>query len=106
MGAPRALEAGDSLWLVAADAPLSHYGAAPIEAGLKVLQWVTRCALSHEQIIEYFSGKGWTVIPMKLFTLFSGDERALQHIQETRKELDRTIKRVAGCRERGVRIKL
>ena len=105
MKAPRLVDAGNSLWLIAADAPLSRYGQAPIEAGLQDLKWVSACAMAHEQVIEHFAGTG-TVIPMKLFTLFTSDQRASLHIRETRKELDATIKRVAGCREWGVRMSL
>ncbi len=34
IGKPRALAAGELLWLIASDAPLALYGKEPIEAGL------------------------------------------------------------------------
>ncbi len=104
MKRPRLLTAGDSLWLVAADAPLSLYGKTPIETRLQNLKWVSGCAVAHEQVIEHFTDAG-TVVPMKLFTLFTSDERALSHVRETRKELDAILERVAGCREWGLRIR-
>ena len=43
---------------------------------------------------------------MKLFTIFSTDERALAHIGRLRPALGRIIKAVAGRQEWGVRIRL
>ncbi len=106
MRRPRLLDAGASLWLVVADAPLSRYGEAPIEAGLRDLKWVSSCAVAHEHVIESAAAGGAAVIPMKLFTLFASDDRALRHILAARRVLDAAIKRVAGCREWGVRVHL
>jgi hypothetical protein len=105
MKPPHALDAGQSLWLIAADAPLSRYGSAPIEKGLQDLDWVSACATGHEQVIEHFTVAG-AVVPMKLFTLFSSDARALTYVQKNRRQLNATIRRVTGCREWGVRISL
>jgi hypothetical protein len=99
---PRALAAGNSLWLIAGDAPLSQYGAEPIEAGLEDLDWVAQCAVAHERVIEHFTAPA---VPMKLFTLFSSDERAVAHIAAARKTLTAAIRRIAGCKEWGVRIR-
>src|SRR5262249_43311652 len=38
-GGLRVLQAASDLWLVAADAPLAQYGGAPIERGLRDLNW-------------------------------------------------------------------
>lgn len=104
-GPVRAIEAGGGLWLVAADAPLARYGAAAVERGLKDLDWVSACALAHEAVIEYCARAG-TALPMKLFTIFSTDERALAHIARLRPALGRIIRAVAGRQEWGVRIRL
>jgi Gas vesicle synthesis protein GvpL/GvpF len=102
-GAVRVLGAGDGLWLVAADAPLERYGAAPIERGLRDLRWVSACAMSHEGMVEHFA-KVTTVIPMKLFTLFTSDERALAHVRRGRGRLRRLANRIGGRQEWGVRL--
>src|SRR5260370_777580 len=57
-GKPRALAAGEGLWLVAADAPLDRYGAKPIEKGLQDLTWVSSCAVPHEAMVEDVSKAG------------------------------------------------
>ena len=102
-GKPRALVAGNGLWLVVANAPLKDYGAAPIEAGLRDLDWVSKCALAHEAMVEHVSALG-TVVPAKLFTLFTSDERALDHVKRDRRRIDRVVKRVHGHAEFGVRL--
>lgn len=106
MSAPRLLDAGQSLYVVAADAPLSRYGEGPISKGLQDLDWVAACAMAHERVIEHFAAPKRTVIPMKLFTLFSTDARALDYVRAHRTALNRAIKHVSGCQEFGVRIAL
>jgi hypothetical protein len=99
----RALDAGDGLWLLAADAPLDRYGEKPIDKGLQDLAWVSSCAVPHEAVVEHFSRKG-TVLPMKLFTLFRSDARALEHVQGQRRRIDRLLQRIEGRDEWGLRV--
>jgi len=102
---PRALAAGDGLWLLVAGAPLPDYGAEEIGRRLEDLAWVSTCAVAHERVVEHFGAAG-TVVPMKLFTLFADDARAVAHIAGERPRLERLLARVAGCREWGVRVHL
>jgi Gas vesicle synthesis protein GvpL/GvpF len=104
-GAPRAIDAGAGLWLVASDARAEGYGEAAIERGLSDLAWVSERALPHEAVVE-FVGRSGTVLPMKLFTLFHSDERALQHVAGQRKRIDRLLERLAGREEWGIRLLL
>lgn len=107
----RALDAGGGLWLIAAGAPLSQYGSEEIQRRLSDLSWVSDRALAHEAVIEHFAGAG-AVLPMKLFTLFSSDKRALASIvgggdgPESRERLDRVLDRVDGRVEWGIRVRL
>lgn len=98
----RALEAGEALWLIAAHAPLDRYGEKAIEEGLRDLTWVSGCAVPHEAVVEHFARIG-TVVPMKLFTLFNSDGRALDHVKQDRKRIDRLVERLEGREEWGVR---
>jgi hypothetical protein len=104
-GLPRVLDAGAGLWLVAATAPLERYSAETIDARLADLDWVSRCALAHDAVIEHFARRH-PVIPMKLFTLFTTDERAVAHVARTRRKLERLFARVADREEWGVRLLL
>jgi hypothetical protein len=93
------------LWLVVADAPLDRYGAPAIERGLRELEWVGACAAGHERVIEHVSDRA-TTVPMKLFTLFASDDRALAHTRRLAARIARIADRVDGCREWGVRVQL
>jgi len=104
-GAPRAIDAGAGLWLVASDAPADRYGEKAIERGLSDLAWVSERALPHEAVVEYV-GRSGTVLPMKLFTLFRSDERALEHVAGQRKRIARLLERLAGREEWGIRLLL
>ena len=104
-GAIRLVEVDRGLWLVVADAPLNRYGADAINAKLSDLDWVSRLAVDHEAVIEAFIGTK-AVLPMKLFTLFSSDQRAKDHIVEERRRIDAVLKRVAKRVEWGVRVVL
>jgi hypothetical protein len=95
----------ERLWIVHADVPLDHYGPGPLEASLKDLDWVSRIALAHESVVEYFAAlPGATVIPMKLFTMFSRAERAVAEMRGRGRELKRVFARLQGCEEWGVRV--
>ncbi len=102
---PVVFPAGRSLWIVAADVPLDRYGPAPLEASLRDMSWVADVAVAHEAVVEHFSRQAkTTVIPMKLFTMFSTTERAVDEMRSRRRDLDPVLKRIAGCEEWGVRI--
>lgn len=102
-GPTRALRAADALWVIAADVPLDRYGEAPLAQGLRDLDWVARCAVAHEAVVEHLARRA-PVVPMKLFTIFRGDDRAVAHVGRERRRLERTFRRIAGGAEWGVRI--
>jgi hypothetical protein len=104
-GPARGLNAGGGVWLVAADAPLDRYAGDAIDARLADLDWVSRCAVAHDAVVEHLA-RQHPVIPMKLFTLFSSDERAVAHVTRTRRRLERLFARVADREEWGVRLLL
>jgi hypothetical protein len=105
LGKPRLVDVGNGLWIVVGDAPLPQYGEASIARGLTDLDWVSRCAIAHESVVERWI-RAQAVVPMKLFTIFESDERALAYVRQQRRRLDRIIRRVAGRCELGVRIRL
>jgi len=94
-----------SLWLVTARVPLESYGPAPLEASLRDVQWVTDVAVAHESVVEFFARRtGATVIPMKLFTMFSSEKRAISETRSRLRDIEAVVSRIAGCEEWGVRI--
>jgi hypothetical protein len=102
-GPPRAIEVSPHLWLVAADAPLDRYDEEAIQHGLQDLEWVGACAAGHERVVEYVARVG-TTVPMKLFTLFASDERAVANARELAPRIERVARRIDGCVEWGVRV--
>jgi hypothetical protein len=68
------------------------------------MKWLSRCAVGHEAVVEYCL-RARAVVPMKLFTIFENDFRATREIERQRPEIDASMKRVAGRREWGVRIR-
>src|SRR5262249_29989189 len=102
-GPLRWLSLGRGLWLAAADAPLDRYDAPAVEKGLRDLEWVSACAVAHERVVEHVSRLG-TVVPMKLFTLFSSDARAPAALGRSRRRLRQVLGRIEGRREWGVRV--
>jgi hypothetical protein len=103
-GPPRAVDAGEGLWLVVGSAPLPAFSSEAIERGLEDLDWVARCAVAHEAVLERLLAASAAVVPMKLFTLFAGDERAVSQVRRTRRRIARVVERIAGCAEWGIRI--
>jgi hypothetical protein len=103
--APRLLDLGGGLWLVAADVPLPEYGEEEIARRLEDLAWVSERALAHEAMVEHFAGAE-ALVPMKLFTLFASDERAAAHVAGELPRLRTVLDRVAGQEEWGVRVRL
>jgi hypothetical protein len=101
--APRPLALDGDLWLVVADAPLPEYGGTEIESRLSDLSWVSDRALAHERVVEHAASLG-PAVPMKLFTLFRSEERAVAHLRQQKDEIGRMLDRIAGRVEWGVRI--
>jgi hypothetical protein len=99
----RALPAGDGAWLIVSDVPASRYDEAALAAGLQNLDWVSRRALAHEAVVEHFLAAP-AVLPMQLFTLFTSDARALEHIARDRRRVDRLLRRFARQQEWGLRL--
>jgi len=56
-------------------------------------------------VVEHFASAD-AVVPLKLFTLFTSDTRALGFVAAMRPKLDRVVRRVTGCDEWGVRVSL
>jgi hypothetical protein len=91
------------LWLAVADAPLGDFGEAALNERFSDLDWVSRAAIAHESVIETFIDQP-AVLPMKLFTIFLNDGRAIDHIERERRRIDGLLAKVAGHVEWGVRV--
>jgi hypothetical protein len=104
-GKVRLLDVDAGLFLAVADLPLDRYSESAINDGLANLDWVSRVAVAHERVIEAFIG-ATAVLPMKLFTIFTSDDRALEHVRAQRPRIASLVTRVANQQEWGVRVVL
>jgi hypothetical protein len=104
-GRVRLLEVEKRLFIAVADLPLKRYNETAINRGLANLDWVSHVAVAHEAVIESFT-TATAVLPMKLFTIFTSDDRALDHVRGQRGRLAALVKRVANQQEWGVRVVL
>ena len=104
-GRPGVRPIAPSLWIVAAAVPLDVYGPSALEPRLRDLDWVAQVAVAHEAVVEHCSReRGATVIPMKLFTLFSSPARAIGEMRRRSGRLASLFAKLQGCEEWGVRI--
>jgi hypothetical protein len=104
-GRPTALEAAPSMWLIVSEVPLAKYGADPLESTLKDLDSVAALAVAHEAVVEYFArNSDASVVPMKMFTMFSSAELAVSEMRARRKNIKAVLDRVARSEEWGVRV--
>ncbi len=104
-GPVRLLDVENGLFIAVADLPLDRYSEAAINRGLASLDWVSRVAMAHEAVVESFIA-ATAVLPMKLFTIFTSDERAIDHVRAQRARIAGVVKRVAHHQEWGVRVVL
>jgi gas vesicle protein GvpL/GvpF len=102
-GVPRLLPIDRNLWAVVSDAPLERFAGEPLQQELQDVEAISRHALAHASVIEFFF-RQTTVIPLKLFTLFSSDERAREHVRGRLGTLQRMFNSLRGLEEWGVRI--
>jgi gas vesicle protein GvpL/GvpF len=99
----RAIEVGEHLWAIAQSVPEAGYSERALTRGLQNLDWVGPRAIAHERVIESFLSAR-ALLPMPLFTLFTSDDRAAQHVQSDGTRIRRLLKRVEGKVEWGLRL--
>src|SRR5262249_11431659 len=99
-GPVRLLDVADGLFIAVTYVPADRYNDSAIASGLSKLDWVSRVAVAHEAVVESFVS-AIAVLPMKLFTIFTTDDRAIAHMHTQRSRLAALVKRVAHHQEWG-----
>lgn len=102
-GVPRILAIDRNVWAVVADAPLDRFTGEALQHQLQDVEAVSRHALAHASVIEFFFRRS-PVIPLKLFTLFSSDEKTRDDVRRRLSQLKRMFAALRGREEWGVRI--
>ena len=99
----RAIEVGDQLWAIVETVREADYGEGALVRGLQNLDWVGERAVAHERVIERFLSAP-AVLPMQLFTMFTGDDRALEHVVRDKRRITAILKRIEHQVEWGLRV--
>ena len=100
----RALEVRPHRYALISDAPLDQFGERPLATRLSDIDWVSRAAVAHEAVIASLMPQSDAVVPMKLFTLFTNDARALEQLRSGWTRVEQLIRRLAKHEEWGVRL--
>ena len=99
------IEIAAGLWAVTSLVPRRIYDTEPLADRLKDINWVADAGVAHEAVVERVVRlSGATVVPMKLFTLFSSPERARADLQARVQDIRAVVDRIRGCQEWGIRI--
>ena len=102
---PELIAVAKALWVVSASVPLDIYGPDRLDRQLSDLEWVGTAAVAHEAVVEYFARDvECTVVPMKLFTMFSNAERAVKDVASRKSAIESAVRRIAGAEEWGIRV--
>ena len=99
----RAIEVGEHLWAIVQSVPEGGYSETALARGLQDLDWVGPRAIAHERVIESFLSSR-ALLPMPLFTLFTSDDRAVQHVKSDGARIRRLLNRVEDKVEWGLRL--
>ena len=99
----RAIEVGDRLWAIVETVPEADYGEAPLARGLQDLDWVGERAMAHERVTEHFLSAS-ALLPMQLFTMFTSDDRVVEHARKDRRRIAGILKRIDRKVEWGLRL--
>jgi Gas vesicle synthesis protein GvpL/GvpF len=102
-GAPRLIAIDRDVWAVVSDAPLERFTGEQLQQEMQDVEAISRHAVAHDAVIEFFF-RSTPVIPLKLFTLFSSDEKVYAHVRAELTALKRMFAALRGLEEWGVRI--
>ncbi|MCG5472174.1 GvpL/GvpF family gas vesicle protein [Micromonospora sp. LAH09] len=100
-GPVRAVPAA-GLVAVVSTASLDEYGEEPLRRNLEDLAWLERAARAHHAVVEALARRG-PVVPARLATVHSDDERVVGSLADRRAELVATLDRLTGRDEWGVK---
>jgi hypothetical protein len=102
--APRAVSLDDEVAVIVSDVDAGSYAAEALEPRLSDLDWVSGAGAAHHAVIDAIAESGATVLPFRLFTLFSSENKATTTLRETRPAMARAFGRVRDKQEWVLRI--
>jgi hypothetical protein len=100
-GPVRTISAG-GLTAVVGDVDEREFGAAALRRNLEDLDWLDRTARAHHAVIEAAAERG-PVVPMRLATVYSGDEKVAGMLRQRAGDLHSALARLTARSEWGVK---
>jgi Gas vesicle synthesis protein GvpL/GvpF len=100
-GRVRAVRAA-GLTAVVEDVDEDEFGEAGLRRNLEDLDWLERTARAHHAVIGALAGRG-PVVPMRLATVYSGDEPVADTLRRRAGDLREALVRLSGRSEWGVK---
>lgn len=101
---PRLVTITPDISLVVSDVPSSTYNTEALEPRLGDLDWVSLAGAAHHKVVDSLVNARITVLPFRLFTIFSNEAKAIETIAGKRRSLREAFKRVRGREEWVLRI--
>lgn len=102
---PRPLSVARDLALIVADVPQALYAPAVLEPRLADADWVSSAAAAHHGVIDRIARRG-SLLPCRIFTIFSSDDRARAALAPKAARLRRALQDLDGRQEWVLRIGL
>jgi hypothetical protein len=90
------------LAVLVSDASLAEFGADALRENLEDLQWLDEFARQHHDVIDA-AARLFPLLPVRLATVYTGEDAARAALAEQREELLATLRRVGGHVEWGVK---
>jgi hypothetical protein len=101
--ATRAIPLTGDIALVVANVPATTYRSDTLDARMSDLDWVARSGTAHHAVADAIAARH-TVVPFRLFTIFSSEARALASLRRAAARIDETLTRVEGKAEWALRV--
>ena len=94
---------GERVCAVVSDVAAAGYADEVLDARLADLAWVGERGLAHERVLDWYAERG-PVIPLSLFSLHRDDERVRERFAAEAERYERSLERLRGHREWGVKL--
>lgn len=101
--APVEVLSGPSFGALLSRVSADRYAPAVIEQRSGEMEWVTPRAMAHDRVMTWAQEHGG-IVPMPMFSMWSGDRAALDALAAREPELRATFGRVANADEFGLRV--
>ncbi|GGL16209.1 gas vesicle protein [Sphaerisporangium melleum] len=83
--------------------PLTEFGEEPLRRSLEDLEWLGETARAHHRVVDAVAGGAAATAPVRLVTVYSGDDQVCELLDRRREDFAEVLTRVTGRQEWGVK---